>query len=338
MSEPSISVVVPAYNRPRELTELLDSVLTQVVTPQQVLVREDKSPQRDEIRAICLEYGRRLAGRGIELTYAENETNIGYDKNLRKCIESASSDWAFVLGNDDLLLPNAVRDLVSFVRHHDVDFVSRAFIRFNTDVDRPIGVSSISARDAIFNKENAPPRMIFRAAGFVGGLAIRTDFARKHTSREFDGSLYYQIYLASIAYCENGIGYVSTPIVGGRADNPPMFGGADDDRDVHVPGSYTAKGRARMWKGVLDIARHVGERSGYNLLDDLKRELAVRQSFHVFEMNVASSRTELRNLRDALSELDLYSHAFPKFLYTLNYITGRCAIVFYWLFRKLIQR
>lgn len=337
MKSPTFSVVVPAYNRAAELSELLESVSRQTMPPGEVLVCEDRSPERLAIREVCESYRSRLSQLGTTLTYVENAENLGYDKNLRKCIESASNDWALILGNDDLLLPNAISELRKYLQANHVDFVSRCFLRFRDSVDDPIGISRLSGSDVVFDQRNSKPRMIFRAAGFVGGLAVRVGFAKELTTERFDGSLYYQIYLAAYAYCRNGIGYISSPLVGGRADNPPMFGSSDDDRGVHVPGSYTAAGRARMWKGVLDIAEHVGASCGCNLTDDLRRELTVRQSFHVFEMNAKSSRRELRALRRALSELGLFSHPLPRALYQLDYWLGRRATPLYSLCRKIMQ-
>lgn len=334
----TLAIVIPAYNRPIELGELLESTLSQTRMPNKVIVCEDKSPLRDDVRAVCESYRAPLSRKGIELLYLENETNLGYDKNLRKCIELADTDWALIMGNDDVLLPNATRDVIEYVSSNDVDFVSRTFHRFNESIKSPIGTSSLSRQNTIFGRSGAPSRMVFRAAGFVGGLVVRTDFARSISSSEFDGSLYYQIYLAASAYCGKGIGYIANPIIGGRADNPPMFGGAEDDGGVHVPGSYTAKGRARMWKGVLDIAASVGDRFQCDLLGDIRKELEVRQSFHVFEMNAVSSRQELKELRDALVQLNLFSHPLPRSLFWLDYFLGRRAVPIYKLCRRVLQR
>src|SRR5690606_4866231 len=114
----------------------------------------------------------------IRFRYIENESNLGYDRNLRKCIELCEASWAIIMGNDDLLLPNATSVVWDYVSSNDVDFVSRAFIRFGRSLSNSLGISSLSSTDVIFSAENAKPRMIFRAAGFVGGLIVKTDFAR----------------------------------------------------------------------------------------------------------------------------------------------------------------
>jgi glycosyltransferase involved in cell wall biosynthesis len=334
----SITVVIPSYNRTKELSELLDSILGQSVLPEEVVICEDHSPEREQIAKIVLSYRPQFENKAIKLVYEENEQNLGYDKNLRKGIELSSSSWAFVMGNDDLLLPSAVGVVKEFVtKHSDINFISRTFIRFNNNINQPLGVSRISMQDNVFDRNNSEANIIFRTGGFVGGLVINTAFARSISTTEFDGSLYYQIYLAASAYCDTGIGYISEPIVGGRADNPPMFGNADDDKALHVPGSYTAKGRASMWRGVLTIARSVGEKHHVDLYSSLHKELMVRQSFHVFEMNAGQSVQTNRELKTELARLGLMSHFIPRGFYMLNCILGRHARHVYKMIRKNMQ-
>lgn len=333
----TICIAVPAFNRPAELGELLLSVTQQNVFPNEVVVAEDCSPLREQIKMVCDQYTPILAAIGVKLVYSENERNLGYDGNLRRCFELSSSDWTMLMGNDDLLLPEAVEIATKFIEENNVDFISRAFVRFEGDINRKLGVSSISPVDEIFHVSKSSSRMIFRSAGFVGGLLVKTSFAKNISTSNFDGSLYYQIYLAAIAFCQQGIGYISTPLIGGRAGNPPMFGTSQSDSDVHVPGSYTAKGRAKMWRGVLNIVTFVENKFSVQLKKDMVNELMVRQAFHIFEMNVVARRSELRNLKAELTSLGLFSHWFPRSLYVLNYIAGRQAMPVYKLARRIMQ-
>jgi len=332
-----LSIVVPAYNRVHELSELLDSVLALSVYPGRVIISEDFSPEREAIITLCLAYKDRFKQLGIDFILYENPLNLGYDKNLRQCIEKSESKWVCILGNDDLLLPNAITHIVDFVNTHDVDLVSRAFVRFNRRIDEPLGVSKIARHDCLFNRHTTSSKMIFRSAGFVGGLVVNVDFAKRHSTEKYDGFLFYQIYLAALAFCDKGVGYIATPIVGGRADNPPLFGAAADEHEVHVPGGYTAKGRAKMWSGVMNIVRDVGSQCGIDLLPDIVNELDGRQSFHVFEMNARSSRSDLKQLRQALINIGLFQSLIPKCFYWVNLLLGRRAIYFYKLARRMMQ-
>ncbi|WP_421184642.1 glycosyltransferase [Aeromonas enteropelogenes] len=334
----SICVVIPAYNRTEELSELLDSVLLQIILPDNVLICEDCSPEREKIIELYNSYSKRFEEKGIGLRLNLNSTNLGYDKNVRKCLHEASADWAIIMGNDDILLPNCIGTVKKFIEKNNVKFISRTFLRFVDSIDEPKGISSLFNQDVIISPETYSPKYIFRSAGFVGGLVINLDFAKKYETDKYDGSLYYQIYLAALAYLEGGIGYISTPIIGGRADNPPMFGQSEDDKEFHVPGSYSAKGRARMWQGVLDIAKEIDDSRGVNLTTEIKRELRVRQSFHVFEMNAGQPYVVLKELKSELSRLDLFNHPLPIGLYLFNIIFGRKSRFGYSIMRRILQR
>lgn len=334
----SVSIVVPVYSRTLELCELLDSILNLERMPHEVILCEDCSPERIKIRLLVERMVPKFSAQGISLVYIENKKNLGFDGNLRKCIESAKSDWALILGNDDVLLPNALSELDSFLcKYPQAKIVSRTFIRFVENIKKPIGVSSISNCDAIYSYDNASPKYIFRTCGFIGGLTINTEFARRHSTTKYDGGLYYQIVLACYAFCSGGIGYISTPIAGGRADNPPLFGMASNERSVHVPGGYTAKGRAKMWSSVLDIASNIGTENNIDLVSDIRNELMVRQSFHIFEMNAGSTRNDLLALRNELSDLGLFSHWLPFMLYYINVIFGLKSKLFYRAIRQIVQ-
>jgi len=338
ISAADISVVVPAYNRTGELVELLGSVLQQTQMPREVVIVEDFSPERDAIRKVCEEHAPLFAKAGSSLRYVENEVNLGFDRNLRKCLSIPEGKWALLLGNDDLLLPEAVEEVVRYLSTNDVSVASRSFIRFDKDVKQPLGLSKISDTDTVFKVGSSSSNMIFRSGAFIGGLLFDVDFCRRNEVSAYDGSLYYQIYLFSLAFCAKGIGYISTPIAAGRAGNPPMFGSADNEKSVHVPGAYTASGRAKMWQGVLDIVADVQIKFNVDLMSDIKRELMIRQSFHIFEMNSGSGYQANRDLARELSRIGLFSHYLPFTLFFLNAVLGRRASVFYGLARRFLQK
>lgn len=338
ISAADVSVVVPAYNRTGELIELLGSVLKQTTMPGEVVIVEDFSPEREAIRKVCDDHFPLFKKAGSNLRYVENEVNLGFDRNLRKCLSIPEGKWALLLGNDDLLLPTAIAEVVRYLSEHDVVVASRSFIRFDKDINQPLGLSKISDADAVFKIGNSSSNMIFRSGAFIGGLLFNVDFCRRNEVSTYDGSLYYQIYLFSLAFCSKGIGYISTPIAAGRAGNPPMFGSAENEKSVHVPGAYTASGRAKMWQGVMDIVSDVQKKFAVDLMSDVKRELMVRQSFHIFEMNSGSGYRANRDLARELSRIGLFSHFLPFSLFCLNACLGRHASIFYGLARRFLQK
>jgi abequosyltransferase len=333
-----LAVGIPAYGRCRELMELLESIYAQTVLPAEITIREDKSAEREEIRSIVDEWRERFAVEGCSVNYGENESNLGYDANLRSVIGMSRSHWVMLIGNDDLLCKECVEKIENYLRDcGQAKMISRSFVRFDTDISKPIGISRLSKTNKVFRAEGSSPKMIFRTSGFVGGLIVDREWASSIATDRYDGTLYYQIYLASVSFCQGGIGYIADPIVGGRGGNPPLFGSASSEKDVHVPGSYTPKGRARMWESVLQITHEVGQQYGIDLHTEMKAELEVRQSFHVFEMMAGCERDKLLELRDELRKLDLFSHPIPRVLFLLDWMLGIRARMFFSLVRRVMQ-
>lgn len=333
-----ISVAIPAYARYRELVELLESIYKQTVLPAEITICEDNSPERELIRRVVREWQERFTAEGCVISYKENDHNLGYDGNLRTLISSSHCPWVMLIGNDDILLEPCVERAEDFIRkRHDISMISRSFLRFETDHLSPLGTSKISSTDRVFNSTNSSPGMILRSCAFFGGLIVNREWALDHATDRYDGTLYYQIYLASVAFCGNGIGYIAQPVVGARVSNPPLFGSAPSEKDVHVPGSYTPKGRAKMWAAILRIAEDVGQQYNINLHAGIKAELKKRSTFHVFEMMAGSDRRKLAEMRDELVKLDLFDHLVPRTLYLIDAGLGLRARVLYSCVRRLLQ-
>ena len=127
------------------------------------------------------------------------------------------------------------------------------------------------------------------------------------------------------------------PSVAGRAGNPPLFGDSDKDGKTHISGAYSAKARASMWKGVIDISNDVERFYKVKIAQELRKELMIRQSFHIFEMNVGVPKKILFELKAELEKLSLFNHCFPKLLYFINLNFGKNAYYFYYFARKIFQ-
>src|SRR5581483_5661593 len=97
-----VSICIPSYNRARFLTPLLNSIANQWDDSIEVVICEDCSPERKQIRAVVKEFRQRMP-----ITYIENPENLGYDGNLRTCIRTASGEYCLMMGNDDLLCEGA---------------------------------------------------------------------------------------------------------------------------------------------------------------------------------------------------------------------------------------
>ena len=334
-----VAIGIPAYGRCAELEQLLQSIHRQTILPSEIVLCEDNSPEREQLREIAHRWRDVFSQEGCVLRFFENPRNLGYDGNVRSVIEKSEAPWVMLMGNDDLLLPHCVETLREYLdKNGHLHMISRSFIRFQTDVNHPLGASRIASHDEIFRVGHASAKMIIRASGFVGGLIINRDWAAALATDAYDGTLYYQLFLAAQAFCDQGIGFISRPIIAGRAGNAPLFGAADAEKGFHIPGSYTPKGRAKMLVSILKIVDDVGRIYGVDLLTAVKRELEVEKSFHIFEMYAGAPANTLQELRDELKRIGLFGHLLPRLLYLLNRLMGKHARFIYSFARRVIQR
>jgi len=269
---PLLSICIPAYNRSEYLPQLLESIFCQDLALCEVVICEDNSPQRAKIREIVRRYTE--ANPNVPIKYVENNENLGFDGNLRNLIELASGTYVMFMGNDDLLLPDAVRTVKDvLLEHPEVGYIFRAYSWFRVDPSDPADTIQYFPGDRYFNPCPSTVVTLFRRAGVLSGLVLHRKTCLKFATDTFDGSLYYQLHLVGNVALEMPSIYINKPLVTCRSSDRPEFGNSNAERGVHTPGRYTWKARISMLSGMLRIAKYIEEsHSCYvykGILDDI---------------------------------------------------------------------
>ena len=96
-----LSVVIPAFDREREIRRAIESCLAQEDADFEVIVVDDGS--RDGTASVVAEY----AGRGVRLL--RHPANLGSSPARATGLAAARGDWIVRLDSDDELLPGALR-------------------------------------------------------------------------------------------------------------------------------------------------------------------------------------------------------------------------------------
>ncbi len=266
------SICIPAYNRAHYLTALLDSIVKQDFRDFEIVICEDRSPERGLIAAIAQDYQTRYPEM---LRYFENEENLGYDGNVRNLVQKASGEFCFFMGNDDVMCEGALENAASVIhRYPNVGLVLKSYGWFN---ETPANVNQIIRW---FNEERefaagAPAiRFAFRRSGVLSGYIVHREAANEAATNKFDGTLYYQMHLtASVLITKTA---VCTPkvLILCRENEPPDFGHNAKEKGRYVPGRYTAQARLNMVSGALSIIRDLKETRGIDMVEDVIHDYA----------------------------------------------------------------
>ena len=113
MSNSKYSVIIPVYNRPDEIDELLDSLTKQTFTDFEVLVVEDGSSLKCE--DIVSRYADRL---NVSYFFKEN-SGQGFSRNFG--FERAKGEWLIVFDSDCLIPKNYFKIVDDYLASHDID-------------------------------------------------------------------------------------------------------------------------------------------------------------------------------------------------------------------------
>ena len=270
--KPLISVCIPAYNRARHLPALLDSIFAQEFDDFDVVICEDRSPERAQIAEIVQHYSE---AHPDSIRYSENETNLGYDGNIRRLVEKAGGEFCFFMGNDDIMCPGALVATADIIRRHpDVGFILRSYAWFDYTPE------NVNQEIRYFNEEHrfeAGPKAIalcYRRSGVISGYIVRRDPALAAATNAHDGTLYYQMHLTANVLANAPAVFTPKVFVLCRNGEPPEFGNSSKEKGKYVPGGYTPQARLNMVGGSLSIIRHFKLTSGIDLVRDIQRDYA----------------------------------------------------------------
>lgn len=99
-----LSICIPTYNRLKYLKELLQGFIAQIdeIAAGGVELVVSDNVSTDGTAAYLKTIDRKY------FRFWTNETNIGGDRNFLKCIREAKGDYVWLVGDDDLIAPDAV--------------------------------------------------------------------------------------------------------------------------------------------------------------------------------------------------------------------------------------
>lgn len=266
------SVCIPAYNRARHLSALLDSIFAQDFRDFEIVICEDLSPERVQIAAVAHEYQARFPE---VIRYLENKQNLGYDGNIRTLVQEASGEFCFFMGNDDIMCEGALENVASVIRRHPgVGLVLKSYAWFDDTPDK------VNQEIRWFNEEREIPsgipaiRFAFRRSGVISGYIVHRDSANQAATSKFDGTLYYQMHLTASVLIDKTAVCTPKVLIFCRGGEPPDFGNSAAEDGKYVPGRYTPMARIHMVAGALSIIRDLRKTRGIDVVDDVTHDYA----------------------------------------------------------------
>ncbi len=140
MSEPLISICIPAYKAEGFIGETLASVGTQTFTDWELIVVEDGSHDRTE--ALVNAFAKTVSQ---PVSFHRHDANRGLPGTRNTAIGRARGEWIALIDSDDLWMPNHLAEAISCARQTGADLVHTGVIMFDSDTGHDLEIRAPSA-------------------------------------------------------------------------------------------------------------------------------------------------------------------------------------------------
>ena len=272
MSQPSVSVVIPAYNAQSTIARALQSVADQTFQVTEVIVIDDAST--DNTIETVTEYSKNST---IAIRLLLSDRNAGPGSARNRGWDSSNCDYIAFLDADDVWHPRKIEIQVremernssfSMSCHERIVSVSHSFPKFDDSIAL---TRELSLNDFIVKNRCSTPTVMVRRT-----LNKRYKNEKRHAED-------YLLWMEIIAKHGNAL-FIQLPLT---SCTNPIYGGAG------LSGSFTA-----MQKGELDAFRTLRQRGQLSLGKFL---MATMWSSLKFVIRIADHYV-FRGLRQTVSE------------------------------------
>lgn len=180
--DPLLSICIPTYNRAPYLSALLGTLAEAMPEGErriEILISDNAGA--DDTSSVISEFRDRLP----TMTYWRNDANIGAEGNMLKLVTVCRGRYLWLLGDDELLYPHTLRDLIPRLEQGGDYFVMN-FSIINQTGDKciePSGHPYHSNRALTDADENL--RLFGLRLGLISGVIVRRDQFTKVPGEDF---------------------------------------------------------------------------------------------------------------------------------------------------------
>ncbi len=131
-NDPAVSIIVPTYNRPHALAELLESLARQAYEPLEIIVVNDAGEPVDAVCARYPESNLRL----VQLT-----KNVFHVRAREEGLKHATGKYVMLCDDDDLLTEGHVARMVGSIGDADLAYSDAEIVAFRAENNQRIPIS-----------------------------------------------------------------------------------------------------------------------------------------------------------------------------------------------------
>ncbi|OIQ99757.1 abequosyltransferase RfbV [mine drainage metagenome] len=215
MTNMKLSICITTYNRGKFIAETLDSIIVQMESCVELIVVDGASP--DNTAEVMAQY----IANHPEVRYYREEINSGIDGDYDKAVGYAKGEYCWLMSDDDLLNPTAIRHVLSAIDNKKDLIVVNSEI-WNADfsnklLDRRLNFDT----DVEFGKEEKEQLFIAAAnhLSFIGCVVIRREFWLARERAIYYGTMFIHVGVIFQSPAVDNAMIISEPLIAIRDGN-----------------------------------------------------------------------------------------------------------------------
>lgn len=315
-----LSICIPSYNRPEELRRLLDSIDATDTEKIEIVIREDYSPKRDEVRESVRSFTETSK---YEVRYIENEKNFGYDKNIRSAAETARGKWVMFMGDDDIFIKGSLDRYIAFLENHeDVGYVLRRYRKRYSDGREE--EYRYSDQNEFFEPGEQAIVELFRRSLFISGVTYRKACFDDYGCGALDGTLLFQVYIQACVCQSFPSAYCDIPITECIEGGIPYFGSSDAEKNLYQSGSNTFSNSINFLKQVRVVTEYFDVKYDANITPGVMKSYS-KYSYGYLHEHRDDGRKVFREYAKEIKKLGLGDSLYFYIYYFGLYVFGKKA-------------
>ena len=130
-----VSVAIATYNGEKFILEQLESILSQTVRVDEIVITDDISS--DNTASVIRRFVKEKGLDGL-VSFSVNEKNLGYGSNFMRALKKTKGKYVFFCDQDDIWVPTRVEDMLKVMEKNDrIGLLGSEFEPFKSSPDAP---------------------------------------------------------------------------------------------------------------------------------------------------------------------------------------------------------
>ncbi len=137
---PTITIVLPTYNRPYYLKKTIQTILNQDYPYFELLILDDASTDNTQEVVEAIQDKR--------ISYVRNKKNLGYGQNLRNGFKFAKGKYIFLISDDDLIMQtDTVSHVIKKMESTQAGYAQLGLMYYDDDWFRPTSLDHVGEKE-----------------------------------------------------------------------------------------------------------------------------------------------------------------------------------------------